>query len=303
MPKVSVVVLCYQHAAYVLQCLDSVVAQHYTDWELIIADDASKDNSVALIQAWLKVKTQLDIKTNFHQTNSGLATMLNECIALARGQYLKLISADDLLEPEFLQETVHYMEQSTDEQCGIVYTNAQYIKEDGTLEVNKFLIPNGKTIVQGSIRKALSYGNFIPAPAVLIKKAVFDVIGPYHKDTRIDDYDCWLRASKFFHFYYIPKALIRYRIHAYNISHQLDLSNDLLAMLIHYNDDGTLTQGINQQIKDKYYQGLTQLKVIQTYCQYPYRDPWMAFCLKNKIPYKLFRLINKFIGERNAYVS
>lgn len=291
---VSVVILCYNHARFVVECLDSVKKQNYTDWELIIADDASKDNSLELISDWVSINSELKIKTNFHEINTGIGTMLNECIDIARGKYIKFISADDVLHPDFLTETVTFFEMASNE-FGIVYTNAQYLKEDSTLE-NKFLVGDRNKVKNGWIRQNLQFSNFIPAPAVLIKKEVYQQIGKYNPKVLIDDFDCWLRASLKFKFHFIDKPLVYYRIHGNNISHKIDFGNDMIQLLINNDQNGDLAAGINLKIKDHYYQNNRKLAVLANYFQYEYREKWMSFCLQNKIPYKFYRLLNKIFG-------
>lgn len=294
---VSVVVLCYNHSSYVTECLQSVLAQHYTNWELIVADDASTDNSKEIIEKWLELNNQIRVKTNFHTTNTGIGTMLNECIDLAEGSYLKFISADDVLHPMLLKESIDFFEQH-DNDYGVVFTNARYIRSDSSLE-DKYIVPLNKEIPEGWIRKDLQYSNFIPAPAVVLKKEVYDKIGKYDPNVLIDDYDCWLRASLYFKFHYINQALVYYRIHGNNISHSIDFSNDMIEMLISHDKEGDFSKGINQKIRDHYYQGNMDFKALRMFHNYNYRDKWMSFCLSKKIPYKFYRIINKLIAANN----
>lgn len=287
---VSVVVLSYNHAAFVRECLESVLAQTFDRWELIVADDASTDNSVSVINEWIAAQ-QITVRTNFHQKNTGIGVMLNECIELCRGEYIKFIAADDVLHPLLLEKAIGFFAQN-DAEYGVVFSNAQYINEHSELQ-QKTIIPQGKAVPQGWIRKELQTSNFIPAPAVVIRKAVYQTAGYYDPSIKIDDYDCWLRASVYFKFHYIDEPLVYYRIHGNNISHTIDFNNDMIGLLIRNDRQGDCAQGIKQRLMDRYYQGNTKLPVLSEYAVYPYRDKWLYFCMKAGLPYRFFRLADK----------
>ena len=95
-PLVSAIVLCYNQARFVTECLEGVKAQNYPNLELIVNDDASKDDSASVIQAWL---AQGGIPHCFlrNQTNQGLCRSLNNAISQSRGKYTAGIAADDVL--------------------------------------------------------------------------------------------------------------------------------------------------------------------------------------------------------------
>ncbi|MDI9320107.1 MAG: glycosyltransferase [Phycisphaerales bacterium] len=288
---VSIVVICYNHASFIEECLGSVLKQKYTNWELIIADDASTDNSVALIQNWINT-TGVNVTTNFHQKNTGVGTVLNECLALSTGNYLKFIAADDVLHPELIEKAVNFFEHASND-YGVVFSNAQYINEKSEVQA-KTIIPQGKTIPTGWIRTALPLSNFIPAPAVVIKKEVYQKIGNYNPDIQIDDYDCWLRASISFQFHYIDEPLVYYRIHGNNISHSIDFSNDMIELLIKNDIEGDFASEIKLKIQDQYYLGKKNIPVMSSYSRYQYRDKWLSFCISNGLPYYMFRVFDKF---------
>lgn len=290
-PLVTIVILCYNHAQFVEDCLESIKAQTYTNWELIIADDASKDNSVDVINNWIIQQNQLKIKIHFHTVNSGIGTMLNECLALTNGNYIKFIAADDVLHSTMISEAVGFFE-TNESQYGIVYTNVSLIDESSK-SLGRNLISDERRCPEGWVRNDLQFSNFIPAPSVLIKKEVYDKVGLYDPHNPIDDFELWLKASRYFKFHFINKPLVNYRIHADNVSHKLDFSNDMLALLIKHDVNGDMSEGINQKIRDFYFLGNLNLPALDSFYTYPYRDKWMSFCIQKKYAYKFYRLIDK----------
>jgi glycosyltransferase involved in cell wall biosynthesis len=127
-PLVSIIVCCFNHSKFVKQLLDSIKAQTYNNIQLILSDDASSDNSVEVYEAWLKENNYQAVK-NFHKTNTGLATILNEGLDLVKGKYMKFISADDYLHPNAIEKCVNKLEELGND-YGIYYGEIQIIDEN-----------------------------------------------------------------------------------------------------------------------------------------------------------------------------
>ena len=111
-PLVSAIVLNYNHARFVIDCLDTVKAQDYPNLEIIVNDDASKDDSVALIEAWL-AKTNIPHQFIKNKTNQGVCRSLNNTLKIARGKYVSGIAADDVWLPGKLRTKVEMLENLT----------------------------------------------------------------------------------------------------------------------------------------------------------------------------------------------
>src|SRR5437868_7150756 len=94
-PLVSAEVLCYNHARFVVECLESVKLQNYPNLELIVNDDASTDNSAALIEAWLAENKSIPHRFIHNKVNRGLCRTLNNALGQASGKYFCGIAADD----------------------------------------------------------------------------------------------------------------------------------------------------------------------------------------------------------------
>lgn len=211
-PLVTEIAVCYNHARFVIECLDSIRNQTYPNVQLIIMDDCSNDDSVRVIQDWIDCN---EIKCRFipHQQNQGLCRTLNEALELAEGKYISLIATDDTWLPDKLTRQIAIMETLPDD-VGIVYSDAYQINEHGQPLPEMFIAahrPFG-SMPEGNIREHLVIRNFIPAMTTLIRRAVYERVGRYDERLVFEDWDFWLRAACHFHFVYSNHPSANYRI-------------------------------------------------------------------------------------------
>jgi len=109
-PLVSVIIPSYNHSRYIVQAVESVIGQTNGQWELIIVDDGSTDNSVELLRSHPVVSTDARIQIHV-QENGGSHAAINRGLALARGKYLAILNSDDLFAPERLEVLLTEAEQ------------------------------------------------------------------------------------------------------------------------------------------------------------------------------------------------
>src|SRR5882762_9283299 len=188
-PLVSAIVLCYNQAQYVVECLEAVKAQNYPNLELIINDDASKDNSVAVIEEWLAKNT---IPHHFlkNAANQGICRSLNNTLKIAKGKYISGIAADDVWLPGKLLTQVELMEGLPD-RVGVVYSDALQMDEKSNLLPDKFIHTHRRfeSMPMGDLHNVLWEGNFIPALTTLIRRECFDRVGVYDENLFYEDWD------------------------------------------------------------------------------------------------------------------
>ena len=127
---VSIITPCYNGAKYISETIDSVLAQTYTQWEMIIIDDGSKDNSAEIVKNYMEKDDRIKF---LQQENAGSAAARNNGIRNAEGQYIALLDADDLWEPEFLQEQIAFM---TEKDAVCVYCSYKCIDENSNEILN-----------------------------------------------------------------------------------------------------------------------------------------------------------------------
>lgn len=210
-PLVTAIVLCYNHARFVVECLEGVKAQNYPNLELIVNDDASRDDSVAVIQAWL-AKSGIPHRFLRQEANQGICRSANLTLSLARGKYISGIAADDVWLPGKLLAQVELMERLP-EKFGVVYSDALQMDEGGRLLPERFIDSHRrfKTMPAGNIHNILWEGNFIPAMTTLIRRDCFEKVGMYDETLFYEDWDIFLRISRCFDFAYSDEVSAKYR--------------------------------------------------------------------------------------------
>ena len=122
---VSIITPCYNGEKYVAKTIESVLAQTYTNWEMIVIDDGSKDGSADVVRGYIEKDARISL---LQQENAGSAAARNNGIRNARGQYIALLDSDDLWDPEFLQEQIAFMQEKN---TVCVYCSYRCINEDG----------------------------------------------------------------------------------------------------------------------------------------------------------------------------
>lgn len=290
-PLVSIIIVSYNHSAFLRENLESVASQTYKNWELIVADDASQDQSVAIISEWLS-ENNIFATTVFHDINVGLCHTLNECISLCSGKYVKILAADDVMDLQLIKKAVEKLEKLGDD-YGLCYANAQII--DGlSTKKEEYLIDRNRALAEGWVRDELYRGNFIPALTVLIRKSVFDNLNGYDPNILVEDYEYWLRMSPHYKFAVIDDVLAYYRIHGSNISINHNIQDDIARIMIKYDITGEKVADINRMIIDRYNYGNMSAALKADYYRYIGKTGWLTFSLRHNIPYMIFRIINKF---------
>jgi glycosyltransferase involved in cell wall biosynthesis len=213
-PLVSMIVVCYNHARFVLETLDSVEAQTYTNTELVIIDDCSTDDSVAVIERWLR---QTGTVATFirHERNMGVCRTLNDALAVTKGKYISMIASDDLWLPEKIEQQVEIMESQPDD-VGVLYSDAFQIDANGQCDRALFLSRcwNFDKMPEGKLLDILVQMNFIPGPTTLIRRSCYDKVGLYDEALLYEDWDMWMRIARHYSFVYAPEPSAKYRIHA-----------------------------------------------------------------------------------------
>lgn len=131
MPKVSIIIPLYNKAPYVEHCLETVASQSFTDWECIIVNDGSTDNSAELVESWLTKNPLYTLHfTLYTQPNSGVAAARNNGVVKSNGELICFLDADDWWEPTFLEKMVRFAEQNP--AAGLWASNYIYYKPGKT---------------------------------------------------------------------------------------------------------------------------------------------------------------------------
>lgn len=203
--KVSIVVTCYNYGKYIEKCLDSVLAQSFAEYEVIIVNDGSTDDSEEKILTYAG-------KENFRyilQKNSGQACAKNTGIRNARGEFIAFLDADDLWEPKKLEQQVPFFD---DPDVGVVYSRARFIDADGCDVLIDLSTPCFETH-SGYVTRQLFIDNFIPFSSAIVRKKCLEMFGTFDESLKMGiDWDLWLRISTKYKFVGIDAPLLVYRV-------------------------------------------------------------------------------------------
>lgn len=181
---VSIVMPAYNSEKYVAEAINSVLAQTYKNWELLVLDDGSKDNSLQIIEEFSKKDSRIKALPNGR--NMGVSATRNRGIELASGEWIAFLDSDDMWHPLKLEKQLKVAEKKAGE---FIFTGSSYINEEGYSYKGIFEVPEIVTY------KKLRNQNVISCSSVLVKKKYFDNI-KMEKDEMHEDYAVWLRMLK-----------------------------------------------------------------------------------------------------------
>lgn len=223
-PDVSILVPAYYGASYLSDCIESVLAQTHQDWELLILDDCSGDDTFEIAKAYASIDSRLRVERN--PRNLGLVGNWNRCIELSQGQWIKFVFQDDLIAPTCLEEMLAASTQDT----WLTVCRREFLYERGTSEETRRFYEQHPTPerVFGSGASFIApevvcntavdlYGvNFFGEPtATLIRRAAFARYGLFNPNlSMICDTEYWIRVSAHHGFTYLPITLANFRVHA-----------------------------------------------------------------------------------------
>jgi len=201
-PLISVLVPTYNtDPQHLRECLDSVIAQTYTNWELCISDDASPDQATKdVIKEY--VKKHKNIRATFNETNGHIAVSSNIALSMAKGEYISLLDHDDLLLPNALFETVSMLNERPD--ADLIYSDEDKL-EDDAVHVEPFFKPDWSPDFLNSC-------NYITHFATINAKIMKKVRGFTPGTQGAQDWDLFLRiTAQTDKIYHIPKIIYTWR--------------------------------------------------------------------------------------------
>ena len=209
-PRVSIIMPSYNHKKFLSEAIQSVLSQSFDEFEFIIIDDGSIDESQKMIENFANLDTR--IKTIFHTKNLGISKTLNEGIELSRGEFLAFISSDDIWMNDKIAEQIRAYEKGG---SPIIWSEGLIIDEKGVEtgeKITKKYHASQRT-KSGNILSELLIENFPFGLAILIKKSA---IGKLRFDPTlkyVNDYKFFLELARSNDFYFIERPLWKYRQH------------------------------------------------------------------------------------------
>lgn len=263
-PSVSVIIPTYNRAHLIGRAIQSVLNQTYQDFEIIIVNDGSSDNTEDIIKAFNEER----IRYIGYEENKGAAAAINIGIMAARGQYIAFQDSDDEWLPEKLEKQMRVFKDTSPE-VGVVYTGFWKIKGN-----HRVYIPSKQiTRKEGDVHTILLAGNFVTNQAAVVKTECFGKVGMFDERLpRLVDWELFLRISEYYQFKCIDEPLMIAYLQPDSISadrsafikalklilekHFKDFDKDKRALAGHFSaigralcSDGQLKQGRKYLIK------------------------------------------------------
>ena len=210
LPEVSVIISTCNRAGLLGRAVRSVLAQSYTDYELIIVDDASIDGTEEVVRSF----TDSRIVLARHGERKGGSAARNTGIKMAKGKYVAFLDDDDEWMADKLEKQVEKIKRSPDD-VGVIYTGVELVgpEEDHAMRTIR-------PVLRGNLKDSLLRGSTIGTVSrVLARKECFEKAGLFDESLKSSqDWDMWLRIADHYSFDLVPEPLVRIHLHGKRIS-------------------------------------------------------------------------------------
>ncbi len=201
-PPISVLMPAYNAEEYIAEAIESILNQTFKDYEFIIVDDCSTDNTWQIIKKYIKKDSR--IKAHKNEKNLGIAGNRNKLISMAKGDYVIWQDADDISMPYRLEKQYKFMEENPE--VGILGGWLQFFNKNGNLSVRKYATDDKV------LRRKIFIYSPVAQPAAIIRKKLFDEVGKYDlKYPPAEDIDMSFRIGVKYKFANLPEIIIKYR--------------------------------------------------------------------------------------------
>ncbi|MDO8575677.1 MAG: glycosyltransferase [bacterium] len=232
-PKVSVIIPAYNRAKYISKAIESVLNQSFKDFEIILIDDGSKDETAEIAYKYINDPR---LKITLNDKNRGISYSRNRGLSLSKGEYIAMLDSDDVwIDSDKLAKQVKFL--SENENHALVGTQVTLIDDNGKFIKNLELYSTSDE----SIRENMLLRNQFAQSSILIRKRAVLESGNYDENLRVwEDYDLWLkigskensRANRKWQFANLPDFSLGYRVHEGSISNQKKTENNKLLLKI-----------------------------------------------------------------------
>lgn len=220
---VSIITPTYNHEKYIADCINSVLAQNYQNWEMIIVDDGSTDNTYSIAKSFAENDNRISV---FTQENIGifrLCETYNFALAKSKGEYIAVLEGDDVWLPKKLQLQVAELERN--KKAVLSFTQAYASSEDMSknIQLNSFEhigsdIKNNNPI--GSLTQHIIFENFLPALSVVIRRESLMTIGGFKQPNKLPlvDLPTWIELSLLGEFCFISEPCAKWRVYPHQVT-------------------------------------------------------------------------------------
>lgn len=212
MPRISVIIPSYNHEKYVAEAIQSILDQTFQDFEIVITDDGSTDATVEKIKEFKDKR----IKLFCFEKNRGGAVAANNCIGNSTGEFIAVLSSDDVFFPEKLEKQVEFLDKNPS--IGAVFTNLIPIDGKGK-EIKDPRVFDRKYFERANrsrydwLRFFFDGENALAHPSVLIRRECYEKVGYYNERyAQVPDWDLWIRLCMNYNIHILPQCLLKLRV-------------------------------------------------------------------------------------------
>ena len=204
---------CYNSEKYISEAIESVLDQTFEDFELLIFEDGSTDNSLTILKSFEEVDDR--IRIFYDGENKGYLERLNYGLSVAKGKYIARMDSDDICHPQRFELQYQYLESNPE--VGVLATDIECIDEYGFDQKNWIV-----SLPKQFYTMALLFKNNICHPSVMLRKSELERSSfEYNKDyDTAEDYKAWVDFSKHTQIECLDKVLLKYRVHSKSVSRE-----------------------------------------------------------------------------------
>ena len=243
-PLISVVMPTYNHGQFIKESMVSVLDQAYKNFELIIVDNYSRDDTEKIVKSFNEHRISY-----YKFSNKGIiAASRNFGISKSAGEYIAFIDSDDIWYPSKLEAQINvFLKEPT---AGLVYSSLK-IKSPDISENNKIIKPKSKSC-SGDIYYQLINFDFIPSSSVIVRSLILNEVGNFDENPElvtVEDWDLWLRITRKFKAVFFPEVLGVYRMHGHNQSAKNKRFNKAICVVNKHFENGLLSERLANRAK------------------------------------------------------
>jgi glycosyltransferase involved in cell wall biosynthesis len=234
LPLVSITICTYNGESFIEETLNSVLGQTYTNFEVVIVDDGSKDGTLDIIKKYAAIDSRI---IWFSRQNSGLPASRNFAFSKSNGQWIAIIDQDDICYPDRIKQQIEIAEKNPN--AGLIFCDTNYIDEAGRIigtHFSNFRIPVSFIEKRLASNLLLRQGCYIDSEACFISKKTVLEIGKLDESLRYAcDYEYFIRAGFEINFAYTTDILSAWRVHSKQLSYtDLNRFKEVRKVLIRF---------------------------------------------------------------------
>lgn len=262
--KISIITTSYNYEKYIIETIESVINQTVKDWEMVIIDDGSTDNSIEVIKTYCQKDNRIKLLRHYNGENKGLIETLKKGIEVVKGDWIIFLESDDTITPDYIEEKIKIIKKYP--YVKFIFNDINLFgNEEGIKLFDEYIYKSRKALKEITFPSKIAnlFQEFNPVPTfstVMIKKELLKDLKWNSPIPQWIDYYLWSQLAVKNEFFYVNKKLTNFRIHksSYNtkkinlfktlhfirivIADNININNSLKSKMLFYKEMFTLTR-------------------------------------------------------------